>query len=67
MILPMINNGAYFGFINKRMKNSTTKTDNTYFTGTKFPLLRISIKEMKAIRNIIPTADLISRLFNIGI
>ena len=49
------------------MKNSTTKTDNTYFTGTKFPLLKIKINEMKAKRNIIPAVALISRLFNTGI
>ena len=67
IILPIINNGAYFGLMNKRIKNSTTKTDNTYFTGTKFPLLKIRTKEIKAIRNIIPAVARISRLLRTGI
>ena len=63
----MIKSGANFGAINRRIENSITKTERTYLTGTKLPTFKISTKEMRAARNIIPAVARISLLFKTGI
>ena len=64
---PIINVGENLGFIKTRMRKSVKNKEMTYFTGTKFPLDKISTKEMNTAKNSMPAEALTSRSLRTGI
>jgi len=64
---PIINAGENFGLIKTRITRSVRKTIITYLISRKFPLNKISIKEISISTNNIPADALISRSFKTGI
>ena len=63
---PIIKEGESLGFTNTRMSRSVRKTIITYLISKKFPLNKMSIKEINMNTNRIPAEALISRSFKTG-